>query len=274
MDMNLSTTVTRAFYFLGFTFSLLLAFPLWARFYSPFPSTIKGVCLPNAHQIDKEGYLYRSMEPYDLNSAQEIQRLGVEKVLIFKNDHNGEVEENKARLRQVGIKEENMVHIPFPYKDMNDFTQYCKMVVKGLQEMRDSFVQKKKTLLHCTVGEDRTGLLSGLFQLLIDEKKDHKRIFFEELCQNGYGHGNPEKPLYKVVYPIRKNLTPLYLKMAYLIQRGRLSLDRLEEGTCLRDPIAEPSFRENSDYRYWKFRCSPRPVVAWQCDGKNYPLKD
>lgn len=83
---------------------------------------------------------------------------------------------------------------------------------------------------HCTVGEDRTGLLSGLW-LLLNTKKSIQYVFKNQMCENGYEAGNPQKPAY-VVNEIREDLTPLFMMMATKIKRGELSLSNLTTKIC------------------------------------------
>ena len=251
----------------------------FARFYSPFPSTVKGICLPNTHKVGNNDYIYRSMEPYDKAALKEVLDFGIQKILIFKNPSKDELEIEKANFLALGGKKENFKIIEFPYKDMHvrDYQKYCEMVVTGLQFLENSRKQKTKTLLHCTVGEDRTGMLSGLYNYLHEPNKklhDHTWFFKNTMCKNGYGSGNPEKPLEKVVTPIRKSLTRLYLKMAYLIEQKTLTPDKLDLSVCASDPYYNNKFRFHPKYKWESFKCSPQKVKPWICKSKNYPMKD
>ena len=88
----------------------------------------------------------------------------------------------------------------------------------------------RKIFFHCTVGEDRTGYLAGLWKMLSDNVSRNE-AFHNEMCINGYGAGNPIKPDY-VVNEIRQDLTPMFTYMAYLIDKNLVSLANLTKRYC------------------------------------------
>lgn len=97
--------------------------------------------------------------------------------------------------------------------------------------MRDlSKYPNRKLFFHCTVGEDRTGYLAGLWDVLT-KKNNHKVAFQKQMCERGYSRGNPHKPEY-VVKEIRKDLTPLFLGMLELIKEGKIRLESLSSRAC------------------------------------------
>jgi multiple sugar transport system permease protein len=67
------------------------------------------------------------------------------------------------------------------------------MTVRSLKLLRDWTAAGKTTFFHCTVGEDRTGYLAGLYRLLT-ETTTAKAMFEQEMCERGYSSGNPQKP--------------------------------------------------------------------------------
>jgi hypothetical protein len=109
--------------------------------------------------------------------------------------------------------------------------------------------------LHCTVGEDRTGYLSGLYRLLGDGASGVDTIFHDEMCQRGYSSGNPQKPFAGVATEIDNDLTPLFLKMAFKISRGELTPTSLDESVCDVDPSSDPAFTE-PQWNAESFRCA------------------
>ncbi|PIP94382.1 MAG: hypothetical protein COW00_01035 [Bdellovibrio sp. CG12_big_fil_rev_8_21_14_0_65_39_13] len=192
---------------------------------SPIKSTVDGFNLPNLHQVDREGLVYRSMSPDKEMSV--LQKLGIKNVLIFKNQTRREVDKEILELSKLKITH---LHIPFLWKDIEDYSQACQQIVSGIQFIKRSIKQKKKVLFHCTVGEDRTGILSGLFTML-NESKSIEDVFRQEMCEKGYGKGNPFKP-YKVTSAIRSDLTPLFLAMAKRIAESKVTLSDINESLC------------------------------------------
>ncbi len=242
---------------------------------SPFPSTVPGVSLPNAHVVtlDEEGEprLFRGMAPYKKKHYDELVALGITRVVIFKtvepshiSGSSNDVGKEKSEWRKRGFvspKEATegdayYVHRPFPWKDHGEFRGPCRETVKALQELRDAIEGKEKLFFHCTVGEDRTGYLSALFLLLISPDASVSDLFVEEMCQHGYEHGNPRKAAF-VVNEIREDLTPLFMKMAYKIKSRRLTWDRLSLGVCNHDPKDESVFSESEKWDASQYTCSP-----------------
>ena len=158
-----------------------------------------------------------------------------------------ELSKEVAAFAKVGIAADHVVNIPFPWKDFPNFAEPCRMTVRGLRMIRDNVASGKTTFLHCTVGEDRTGYLAGLYRLLT-ESTDARTMFDTELCENGYSSGNPQKPA-AIVDAIDHDLTPLFLKMAFKIARGELTKTSLEETVCDVDPKNDPAFAGASGMR-------------------------
>lgn len=207
------------------------------RLVSPFPSTVSEISIPNTHLVSRgDGFLLRGMAPHSAQDVEELGKFGVTDVLIFRNDVAGEI----------GIKEEldlfakspkpTVVHqIPFRWKDTVSFTEACQQSVRALKLLRDIGTTKGRGLFfHCTVGEDRTGYLAGLYRVLF-EKKSAAEVFQSEMCAKGFAEGDPKKPKH-VVETVHANLTPLYLKMVALIEKGSLKPDSLNEDVCVGEP--------------------------------------
>ncbi|MCB9091514.1 MAG: tyrosine-protein phosphatase [Halobacteriovoraceae bacterium] len=209
------------------TFLLCLS-AAFAGLESPFPSSIPGIDLPNSHYLEVD--VIRGMAPMDY--LEDLKTLKVTDVLIFKNETKNEVKEEIKLLKdKLELEDENILHIPFRYKDFPSYEEACKQTVRALKYLKDVTEDSQRTVFfHCTVGEDRTGYLAGLWTLLI-HGGNARQVFENEMCTRGYGRGNPQKP--EVVYKaIRKELTPLYFKMAKLIQTRRINLRKLDEKVC------------------------------------------
>jgi len=192
---------------------------------SPIKSSVDGFDLPNLHQVDRLGYVFRSMSPdRQMNVLSELE---IEKVLIFKNQTRNEVDKEIRLLQKMKI---DYLHIPFLWKDINNYTEACRQIVSGIQYIRTAIKNYQRVLFHCTVGEDRTGILSGLFQM-VNENLSIKQVFENEMCEKGYGKGNPFKP-YKVTSAIRSDLTPLFIAMAKRITESKVTLSDINESLC------------------------------------------
>lgn len=220
---------------------------------SPFSSSIE-LGIANSHVV-AEGNgakLVRGMKPFRPQDFADLESLEVGAVLIFKKPTAAnEVSKETASLTPIGIPAANIVNIPFGYKDFTDFATPCRMTVQGLAKLVEWRDAGTNAFLHCTVGEDRTGYLAGLYRLLT-ETAEVEDIFESELCERGYSSGNPQKPFAGVAKEIDADLTPLFLKMAHKIKTGELSPTSLDESVCDADPEGDPAFTLAPE----AFRCS------------------
>lgn len=98
----------------------------------------------------------------------------------------------------------------------------CEQVVDALSILKKVKQKNGKIFFHCTAGEDRTGMLAGLY-LMIEEKQSADYVFKNEMCARGYSNGNTHKP-WMVTGAIQKELTPLFLALVEKINSsGKLS---------------------------------------------------
>ena len=201
---------------------------------SSLPSTVPGMTIGNAHVVlNGAGHVLRGSAP--TGKVAELTRHGITNVIVFKNQTGHEVDAEIAELRAAGYRAAQITSIPFKWKDLPSFRVACGQIVDALAVLDSAYrTRGAAAFFHCTVGEDRTGLLAGLFRLL-EKGGDAKRIFASELCKRGYEKGNPNKPA-MVVNAIRAGLTPLYLKMSRLILGGRIKAGALSKAACARDP--------------------------------------
>ncbi len=213
-----------------FIILLILPATLWARFESPFPSSINEISIHNTHEIDEAYKLIRGMAPH--SKINELLTFGITDVLIFKHQTRKEVDQEIKKLKLAGIDTQNIHHIPFRWKNIASETQACEQTIQALKIMKEIEADKegRKLFLHCTVGEDRTGYLSGLWRML-SQGWTQEMAFEEEMCKRGYARGNPNKPWF-VVNAIRKELTPLFQKMSSLIKQEKLTLENLSDSIC------------------------------------------
>jgi hypothetical protein len=209
---------------------------------SPFDSTVPGLTIPNSHVVGKDPNLLRSMAPGTPEEFDQLFAADVGAVLVFKNatTQGHDVDEEIATLRERGIPASRVAHIPFKWKDIGPFREPCEQTIEALAFLKKNLAAGRKTLFHCTVGEDRTGFLAAMHRL-VTEKADAVETWGAEMCERGYGAGNPLKPGF-VLGKLEDSLGPLYRKMAYLAAKGEL--DALDPSVCASDPEEEADFAE------------------------------
>jgi protein-tyrosine phosphatase len=207
---------------------------------TPFPSTIPGISLGGAHIVLKDGSntkIIRSQAPHTDKEFKELTEFGVTDVVIFKKETNHEVQNELLELKDHGFPASRITNIPMQYRDFKDFEEPCRYTLKALKTIHEARQDEgRMILIHCTVGEDRTGFLSGLVKLL-ENGGDTKEIFKTEMCKNGYSSGNPKKPK-SITTRIDEDLTPIFTRLALLIKKGSLTWNHLDADTlCTSDPF-------------------------------------
>jgi protein tyrosine/serine phosphatase len=184
-----------------------------------------SVSIQNFSSLHEEENVFRGREPG--NKIKELKKMNITDVIIFKNDTKGEVEKELNDLESLGM---NGHHIPFQWKDIPSMQVACEQVIEALTIIKNVREEGGSVYFHCTAGEDRTGLLAGLFQML-NNGIDQENAFAEEMCAKSYSDGNPRKPI-SVTAAIEKGLTPLFLTLASKIENGELSLEKLDKKVC------------------------------------------
>ncbi len=181
----------------------------------------------NFSQVGSTVTLLRGSQP--LKAAALLRDHGVDDVLIFKSDSRGEVAKEISMLQESGFTDSEIHHFPMAWKDL-DIDNACKQTVEALEILTAKVTEGRTVFFHCTAGEDRTGLLAGLYRL-VHEDVDAETMFQEELCAKGYAEGNPGKPRL-VIDQIHAGLTPLYFALAKKITAAKSSGRKLGTGLC------------------------------------------
>lgn len=182
-------------------------------------------------QVDPDGQVFRGKEPR--SNVSELSQAGVSDVIIFKNDTKGEVIKEIADLTALGI---NPHHIPFRWKEFPSMIEACEQTVEALNLIHKIKQQNGKVFFHCTAGEDRTGMLAGLYRML-EENASVSKVFKQEMCARGYSDGSSRKP-YTVTSAIQKELTPLFVTLSAKIESGEWRLGQLKKSSCRNIKIA------------------------------------
>ena len=186
---------------------------------------VDGLTIHNSFQVDREGHIFRGKEPKKLVS--ELRQVGITDVLIFKNEVKTEVTTEINDLRVLGIRSH---HIPFRWKGFESMQKSCEQVVDAINFIYNAKARNGSVYFHCTAGEDRTGMLAGLYRML-EENISANDVFRSEMCARGYSDGNPNKP--GIVHgAIQKELTPLFIALAGKIERREWVLGRISKASC------------------------------------------
>ncbi len=206
-------------YLLSMLFAVCFSVVAVAR--SPFSSTVRGISIDNTHLIETKGTakILRGSAPN--GKFSELVEFGVTRVLVFKNELKNEVRDEVTALTDAGLRSKDIHQIAFKWKDLPDGETVCRQVVEGLRILEGAAQNGEKLFFHCTVGEDRTGLLAGLFRMHYHGWKMRK-AFDEEMCRWGYAEGDEQKPK-KVVRQIQSELTPVFAQFAVWIEAGDLT---------------------------------------------------
>jgi hypothetical protein len=193
----------------------------------------------------------------DKEDALNLQKvIGMTDVLIFRAASQGVgVDDELKILSDLGLPKANVTHIPFEWKKFASFQEACEQSLQALRLMRSSVTTAGRSLyLHCTVGEDRTGYIAALYNMIyLGWSED--RAFGEEMCARGYAHGNPTKPL-EVSEIIHSAMTPVFLKMSHLARTEPKRMKAYDATLCASDPLETPSaFAKSFEARWAQQRC-------------------
>jgi protein tyrosine/serine phosphatase len=162
--------------------------------------------LPNFGSVDPTGVIFRGAQPN--SKTGELKKLGIQEVLIVKRQTANEVDVERERLRDLGIHAD---YIPMDWNHA-DVKLLCNQVVEAVQFLQAQKRARKKTYFHCTMGQDRTGAVAGLFRM-VDQGWSASRAFKEEMCPHGYSDGAKGKPA-RIITEIEKSLTPIFLALS------------------------------------------------------------
>lgn len=231
-------------------------------FDSPIESSLQGegITIPNAHELaKKQGRVLRGQLP----KAHELDQLGdagVTDILILRNDVDGEQPvDDELKMLKNEPRITTVTHIDLPWKEIKDFREPCRQVVQSLRLIKATLDTPNKTLyFHCTVGEDRTGVVAGLYRLIFENH--HTRGAFKgEMCTRGYAERDYGKPPH-VNALVHANLTFLYLQMAKLIQMKLITAENLDENACDVLPFRDREVHAQIYRDLPKYNCKPAPL--------------
>jgi len=190
---------------------------------------LEGYNLPNSHWVDLDQRILRSKGP--TKYVSELVELNIKHVIIFKDATMNDVDKEMSELKKANFKSENIHHLRARWRDIESPKVACEQFITALKIIRDvKYTTNDKILFHCTLGEDRTGSLTGLWKML-DLGASVDDVFENDMCAHGYEAGNPKKPEF-INKIIRRELTPIFIMMAGMIENNIISRENLDISIC------------------------------------------
>lgn len=194
------------------------------------------ISLPHSHNFYQNLFI-RGTEPRLPQNFKDFKKLGIKHIIIFKKDNRGEVSREIEILNKIGFSRSDVTHIPMEWSLFENLEETCGHVKMMLMQLDLNESKNIKTYLHCTVGEDRTSLADGLWQIWkmdtdsISFNQALVTVFNKRMCHYGYADGSQtaSKPEF-VINQIKKDLTPLYITMAkkiWSIKEQKINLSDL-----------------------------------------------
>ena len=208
-----------------------------------FPSTVPGFeKLENVHYLGSPSIL-RGSDPGSQVSI--LKQQGITDVLIYRTETHGKaVDFEINELRKAGYPSSSIFHIPVEWKTVQPFRDTCLQTLEALRLLQVASTTKgRRMYVHCTAGQDRTGVLSALF-LMLNGQGSKKDLFASEMCAKGFAGASKTKPDH-IAKSVREVLTPQYLKMASLIESGKLTFTTIDDSLCEQDPASDAKFAAN-----------------------------
>ena len=197
-------------------------------FVSAISPTAPGFTIPNAHWISDEKIL-RSNSPLSSEHVAQLKSHHISKVLVFKAFSDPKIKEKLSSLyRANGFQKQDVKWINFPWQNIHDYHRACEQTVEALKYIKEN--ENSGVAFHCTVGEDRTGLLAGILRQARDGWSKDK-AFKEEMCARGYADGSIAKDEYAKIQ-IHKALTPLFDYLSSAVASKSLQWNALNSNVC------------------------------------------
>ena len=209
-------------------FTLFFSYPAFSQQYS-----IKNIQIVSNNEKN-EGFIFRGSQPFKESHYEQLKKMNIKNVIIFKLENTYEVFDEKLKLIEYGFEPENIFHIPMKWKNFKNFTEACEQTKLALEILIKSYINKERTYFHCTAGQDRTGYLDGLFQILINQKNSIEEVFQNRLCQFGYSSADSKKPM-AISKAIDQELTVYFQQIAQKIQALKEIGQSIEDLNCQSD---------------------------------------
>jgi len=146
--------------------------PKWA-------TPIEREGLPNFHKVSED--LYRGAQP-TAEGMQELKKLGIKTVINLRAFHSDRDE--------IGETELDYEHIPIPAWRLKEehVIQFLKLVIDK---------SRTPVFVHCMHGADRTGVMSAIYRIVIEDWTKEEAI--KEMTEGGFGFHKIWKNLIRFV---------------------------------------------------------------------------
>lgn len=169
--------------------------------------------IKNVFALTEDETLIRGAQP--TKNAKLLVDVGIEEVLILKVDTRGEVAKEIQVLSDAGLSSDRIHHLKMQWNKV-DVQTTCEQAVTALHIIAAAQADGRTLYFHCTAGEDRTGMVAGLYRVFA-EGISAEEAFDHELCERGYADGQTEghsrKPA-AIASTIHRSLTPLFFELS------------------------------------------------------------
>lgn len=196
--------------------------------------------LGNAHALRTDGRIARGASP--TGRAKVLLENGVTDVLMVRNAVGREGETERDELRRLGYRDDQIHEVPMVWRDLESFEAGCRNAVAALRIMAEvDRDPRRKLYMHCTMGEDRTGLIAGLYRIVFQGWRA-EAAYRDEMCARGFAEASQRKPAW-VSDAVNGALKPVFARMAAMAEAKVLAANRLDDSRCAQK-VSEARVRE------------------------------
>lgn len=176
---------------------------------SKVPSTIPGLGINNVHLVAPG--VYRGQNP--VGKVLELHKLGIKTIVALRPNNEAE----SSEIKRDGTME--FIEIPMRWKSLPSDYTFDNQIKNALGYIALALAHPRKctVYIHCTYGEDRTGLIFGLYRMLHDGWTRNQA--WSEMIQ--YGYKTDEKAF------ITAELTKTFNRWADAIEWGEISWENI-----------------------------------------------
>lgn len=174
---------------------------------SSIPSTVPGVTIKNVHQVAQG--VYRGSLPE--KKIHELEAIGIKVIIALRPNNQKEKDELKS---YNGIE---FIEIPMRWKSLPSDYTFDRQIKEALGYIAYgmAYPEDGAVYLHCSLGEDRTGLVFGLYRMLYNGWS--RQDAWNEMLSYGYKTGEKQW--------ITRELTKVFNRWADDIEWCRITWD-------------------------------------------------
>lgn len=205
----------------------------------PFSSTLTAFeSLGNVHSLTPDDRIIRGAVPN--SSVDLLLKERVTDVLSLQPSDHPQWQKELTILEESGFLKKQIHNVSMYWDRPTPFKEQCIQYLKVLRILKEVKQDRsRKIYFHCTMGEDRTGLVAGLYRIIFD-KWSFEKVVAGELCAHGYAFSNLSKPK-AVAKKIQDNLGVSFIEMVDLVEQDRLSFANLDDKICDAEPNIKPA---------------------------------